>query len=470
MSVKARIIVVVVFFAIPVCLLAQPVATGSLTGEIVDSELTPIPGVTITLEGPDAVPKTAVSDESGRYQFANVPPGTYVIRAELEGFAVALLQVEVAVGQTANVQLRLSVEPMPVPPPPPPPEPAPVVAPPEPVPVAPPEPPLGPFTIVRVFYGTDRQLIGSKTTRNNYSAARSKLTLGTCTVSIPMDHQLGNWERPTILDFGVEDQNDHVVLLSVTPHAEAEFVRRLQARVAASARKEAFVFVHGYNVTFRDAVQRTAILAYDLKFDGAPILFSWPSRGKTWKYLADEQTVEFAVPDLESFLALVANSSGATRIHLIAHSMGNRALLRALNNMRLAGHSPTNIGQTVLTAPDIDRDTFTKLVAALHDVAQRTTLYASSRDKAIKASRKVHDSPRAGEGGAQILVADGFDSVDVSAVDTSFLAHSYYAENKSVISDLFALLHDDRGPDERICLSRKKRAVWNYWIFDRCKP
>src|SRR5439155_22255307 len=106
-----------------------------------------------------------------------------------------------------------------------------------------------------------------------------------------------------------------------------------------------------------------------------------PSRGGAGKYLADEQSVEFCVPDLEQFLTLIANTSGATKIHLIAHSMGNRALLRALSNLRTAGHAPANLAEAVFTAPDVDRDIFTQLVTAVTALAQRTTLYASSRDK-----------------------------------------------------------------------------------------
>ena len=41
--------------------------------------------------------------------------------------------------------------------------------------------------------------------------------------------------------------------------------------------KQVFVFVHGFNVSFENALRRTAQIAYDLNFDGAPFLFSWPS-------------------------------------------------------------------------------------------------------------------------------------------------------------------------------------------------
>ncbi len=37
--------------------------------------------------------------------------------------------------------------------------------------------------------------------------------------------------------------------------------------------------MHGYNTSFDNALYRTAQIAYDLDFDGATFLYSWPSGG-----------------------------------------------------------------------------------------------------------------------------------------------------------------------------------------------
>jgi esterase/lipase superfamily enzyme len=150
--------------------------------------------------------------------------------------------------------------------------------------------------------------------------------------------------------------------------------------------------------------------------------------------------------------------------------MGNRALLRALANLQRDPQPPTNLAQAVLTAPDVDRDVFVQLVRAVASIAARTTLYASSQDRALRASHTVHDGPRAGEGGEGLLLVPGVDSVDVSALATDFLGHSYYGDNRSVIADLFELLHTARPPNERFCLSPHWRRTQQYWVFDRCSP
>ena len=254
------------------------------------------------------------------------------------------------------------------------------------------------------------------------------------------------------------------------PQSTSEFTDGIRERIVRSRRKEAFVFVHGYNTTFQDAIERTALLAYDLKFDGAPIAFIWPSRAKSRQYTSDEEAAQVSVDDLERFLQLVAQESGAVRIHLIAHSMGNRILLQALQALQERQQTPTNLAHLVLAAPDVNVTYFQQLLQHVHAVAQRTTLYASSTDEALKVSRKFHDFARAGEGGARILVLDGMDSVDVSAVDTSLSGHSYYADNRSVITDLYQLIEKDEPPVDRICLSPRHRASLPYWVFDRCRP
>jgi esterase/lipase superfamily enzyme len=141
------------------------------------------------------------------------------------------------------------------------------------------------FKVIRIFYATDRQQTGNSQARKffaNDRAPNGTLSLGVCEVSIPDSdrHKLGFLEKPSIyrLEFRPNPKK-HVVLLSAHSLEERRFFNLLKRRVAKSERKEAFVFIHGYNVTFEDAARRTAQFASDLQFDGAPVLYSRPSRG-----------------------------------------------------------------------------------------------------------------------------------------------------------------------------------------------
>src|SRR4051812_14571274 len=59
--------------------------TGTIRGRIVDEQAAAMPGVTVTVIGPQGS-KTAVSDAEGRYNIPFLTPGTYRVRAELQGF------------------------------------------------------------------------------------------------------------------------------------------------------------------------------------------------------------------------------------------------------------------------------------------------------------------------------------------------------------------------------------------------
>jgi esterase/lipase superfamily enzyme len=235
--------------------------------------------------------------------------------------------------------------------------------------------------------------------------------------------------------------------------------------VARSEDKQVFVFVHGFNVSFQSAVYRTAQIAYDLGFDGAPILYSWPSAESLTPvgYTTDAANNEWTAPHLRWFLEDVAARTGATRIHLIAHSMGNKALVGALNQMPMNGRK--RFSQIVLTAPDIDADTFVPLAAAVASHSSRATLYASRNDRALAASKRLQTYRRAGDATGGVLVVANIDSVDVSAVDTDLIGHFYYGDNSSVISDVFLLLTQGLPPSKRPRLRPVGPPIGRFWRF-----
>jgi esterase/lipase superfamily enzyme len=214
------------------------------------------------------------------------------------------------------------------------------------------------YAVVRVFYGTDRNDTGDDDPADRFGPERGSFAYGSCDVSIPRDHRMGELEEPVIFKF-LADPSKHVVLLDVDRVDADSFFVRVSRRIDRSSTREAFVFVHGYNVTFEDAARRTAQMSYDLAFDGAPIFYSWPSAGSLDGYARDESNIEWTTPHLREFLSDLALRSGAESIHLIAHSMGNRGLTRALAD--LAGtEARARFEEIILTAPDVDAEIFTR--------------------------------------------------------------------------------------------------------------
>jgi Carboxypeptidase regulatory-like domain/TonB-dependent Receptor Plug Domain len=83
--------------------------TGAVVGRITDAQGLALPGATVTLTGPQGA-KTVTTDAEGRYNVPLLVPGTYVVRAELQGFkGTEQKDVVVRLGQTIEVPLSLQV-------------------------------------------------------------------------------------------------------------------------------------------------------------------------------------------------------------------------------------------------------------------------------------------------------------------------------------------------------------------------
>lgn len=328
-------------------------------------------------------------------------------------------------------------------------------------------------TTVRIYYATDRARTGDTDPDNFYGGERGELELGTATVSIPPHHVPGNIERPSIwtLEFS-EDPARHVVLRAVTPGEREAVFAEMRSQLAETGSESAFVFVHGFNVPFNEAAQRTAQMAYDMDFDGLPILYSWPSRASVLSYIADTAVVNLSGRRLLTFLEDVVARSGAKRIHLIAHSMGNRALTDALELFALRHEDePPAFDQVVFAAPDLDAGLFAAMAQTIRGAAQRLTLYASDKDWALAVSRKLHgDAARAGQGGRRILQAAAVDSIDMTSVGEDMLMHSYYANNPSALSDILSLFWRDAPPEDRCGMKQSTGEFGAYWQYvpDEC--
>jgi len=431
-----------------------------IRGRITDTAGSAAPGVTVELLKNGEVLRTASTGADGQFDLdvVNLSEGQFEVRVTVTGFAPARVQItpETTLNLVNVGPFRAEVRSFglqtaaPKPPPPPPQEDA------------------NSHAVVPVFYATDRNRVAyTPLAYGGEREAKKQLHLGRIDVSIPRDHHPGNVERPTIWTFWREDPDKHFVIVKATEQGYDEFYTQVRDVVGRSARHEAFVFVHGFNVTFESAVYRTAQVAYDLSFDGAPILYSWPSVGTATGYPVDANNSEWTIDHLHWFLEDVAARSGANYIHVIAHSRGNWPLMNALRSIATEpqDHPRPRFNQIVLTAPDVDADSFRLLSQAFRTLGVRTTLYASAHDEALTLSKKYQGYQRAGDVTPQIVTVDGVDSIDVSDVDTSLLGHSYYGDNSSVVSDIRRLLSTGLEPDRRCGLRAVTDAAARYWTF-----
>ena len=321
-----------------------------------------------------------------------------------------------------------------------------------------------------VFFGTNRAANDVQHPDKGFGARRAPaVTYGRCDVWIPATHRFGKtgqpwWNRWMRLQFA----DDHLQLRQMALLGPSEFWTAVQGEMgkAAEGQRHGLVYLHGYNVTFEDAAIRAAQMGFDLKVGGATAFFSWPSQGKLEGYPADEASIVASENAVVHFLADFARQSGAEVVHVVAHSMGNRGLLRALQRLAADAQlsSAVRFGQIFLAAPDVDKDLFLDLAHLYPSFSIRTTLYASDADRSLPTSARLHGDCRAGY--CPPVTVPGFarfDTVRVPNFDLDMIGHGYYAEAEALWSDLHELMNHDTPPGQR----QRLRAIENYWKMER---
>jgi len=308
----------------------------------------------------------------------------------------------------------------------------------------------------RVYFATNREPDHAKAAGKDpdlyFGGDRGHLVYGTCEVSIPYKRAPGSLPEPSILrlEFS-QDPAKHVVLMEIEMLPNADFWKQLRTAVDASPDKQLLLFIHGYCATFRDAARRTAQMAYDTNYRGPSMFFSWPAGAESESfeekvnYLKDLRRAEESDEDLITVLAGISRYSGATSIHLVAHSMGNYVLteaLKTIDDRRPAGTAQTPLfDQVALAAPDINAREFVERTGErILPFSRRFTVYSSTQDKALRLSKAVNGFEPLGflneysRIGAKRRL---FDLVDVSQLTTGWFdsGHIYYGDMPELISD-----------------------------------
>lgn len=316
------------------------------------------------------------------------------------------------------------------------------------------------YVLVDVYYGTDRNPVEGFL----YGADRGvSFEYGIAEVSIPRDHKIGELESPVWWKFEFEeDSSRHIVLHDVITLSYEDFFDQMKGKLSTSLGSDVFVFVHGFNVTFEESVKRTAQLAHDLGYPGIPVTYSWPSQGAASlsAYTTDSNYSDWAFPHLKDFLVDIKNQTQADRIHVLAHSMGNKVLTKAIKSLDTG---ELLLNQVILAAPDIDAEIFKDQIAPyLTGKAERYSMYVSAKDAALILSNRLQKGNRVGSARDDIVIVDGVDTIDASTIDTSVLGHSYYGDERELIMDIYNIIKNDIPPNRRNYTERNRSGM-TYW-------
>lgn len=330
-------------------------------------------------------------------------------------------------------------------------------------------------------------------------------------VSVPRDHHytidVGSVEqigvvKPAMDYMVVRDGRLDFPPEAVSPIIDARsgFDRMFDLWFGPGGSGPAFLYVHGYNNSFDDAVFRVAESWHFAARPGLPICFTWPAGSGGLKgYAYDRESGEYSVVPLKMLIWMLVDSPRITEIHVISHSRGTDVACTALREIQMelrglfgrtlfapaAGKQVSlevqeqaevfrilRLRTLVLAAPDMDLDVFIQRFfneGFIH-VADRIAVYTSRDDAALGISNWLFRG-RSRLGGLKIEQLDADRLAKLDDVDRLQLincnvrgttSHGYLFQHPAAFSDLILLLRDDRdpGPGTARPLYKRSPGIW----------
>ena len=237
---------------------------------------------------------------------------------------------------------------------------------------------------------------------------------------------------------------------------------RVRQKMITHAR-DTVIFIHGYNVSFKEALTSAARLKLNFSTDAGGssvnvVLFSWPSDGSWMPFIAyanDRQDAAASGPAFARGLLKLADFlRGSTpeeacnqRIHLVAHSMGNYVLRHTVQEIvaQSPGRPVRIFDQIFLMAADEDDDAFEHdyKLKTLPRLAKRVNVYFNNEDRAMAISDKTKGNPdRLGDDGPRVPrgIPGKVTLIDCTPVVEGIVEHSYFLDTPTVVADMNKVL------------------------------
>lgn len=320
----------------------------------------------------------------------------------------------------------------------------------------------GPARTLSMFVASARQ--GERGAASEV-LAEGPLRLSLQRIVVPAVHETGRIERP---GFGGENPREHFVVASRRSLDETAFFSELAAHVSGrvGSDRDLLLYVHGFNTPYDEARFRLAQIAWDGRFGGVPVLFTWPSASNLLDYGAAKESATTVRDPLAKLIRKLADLPGVGRVHILAHSMGTWLTMEALRENAIAGSPDLDgkLGDVVLAAPDIDLNVFRQQIARI-DPSHVSVLVAAN-DRALFLSRRLAgDRPRLGgldpgnPADRAAIDALGVKTYDLTADSTGLIGHGTYADAPRIVRMIGARLAEPRAQDAKVQAVLGERPV-----------
>lgn len=355
-------------------------------------------------------------------------------------------------------------------------------------------------THTRLFYATDRRIAGPEDKQPLYANDRG-VALRVGTVDVAMDPPAEDWNDLRQITFGGEnagrslrvtgaqeigplpfsagDGRGEAIPAAVSSEASRGFKRAINRQLALSGNRDAFIYVHGYNVDFEYPTLVAKELQHYLGYQGAFISYNWPATPNRFAYLRDLETANATRRNLRELVEYLSDETDARRIHLIGYSAGSRLVFEVAYQIALQNQERSTprarLGQVILIGSDLDRLYFGQaLEDGLLEGMDRLSIYMSSSDAALNVSKILFGRHRlgqiAGEDGiperleAELSQEQRLALIDASDAPGADLGngHWYFRSSPWASSDIFLTLLSGADPAARGLVREEGKALWQF--------
>jgi esterase/lipase superfamily enzyme len=265
----------------------------------------------------------------------------------------------------------------------------------------------------------------------------------------------------------------------------SDWLQRILNCANQPTRSDIVFFVHGYNNTAEEALQRQRLIETNLAQQGYPCIvigLDWPTNGNVVEYLND-RTLAGDAARLMVNKAIIpftkfSRPDCTINVHVMAHSMGAYLVREAFRDTekRRSPDIPSGwrIGQLIFFAADISSDCFedgNTETLPLFTHSGRVTNYYNGHDIALAASnvKNLDISSRLGRVGMPDNAFNNYKAIDVDCskyfgnlataatpqYGVGVFSHSWYFNDPHWYKDLAYTL---RGQIDRTLIPTRKPA------------